>query len=63
VSQCLKCHAPLSSDEIAIYRKLVNRGAAHCMCIDCLAAYMETTRQEIENLIRYYKESGQCTLF
>ncbi len=60
---CKECGAELLADDIAIYRKLVYRNADEFFCIDCLAAWMGCTRQKIEDLIRYYRESGECTLF
>ena len=60
---CKQCGAPLGGDDIAIYRKLVHRGAQEFLCIDCLAAYFQCPRAEIEKHIRWYRESGQCTLF
>ena len=60
---CERCGAALESDDIAIYRKLVSRGADTFWCIDCLAADFGCTRAAIENLIAYYRQSGECTLF
>lgn len=61
---CKKCgKKDLSGDELAIYRKLVNRGATEFLCIDCLAEYFNCDRKEIEDRIKYYRESGSCTLF
>ena len=60
---CRSCGGPLGSDDIAIYRKLVLRGAEDFLCIGCLAAYFHCPREEIEKRIRYYRESGECTLF
>lgn len=61
---CMKCgKAELSGDELAIYRKLVNRGATEFLCIDCLAEFFKCDRSEIEARIKYYRESGTCTLF
>ena len=60
---CAKCGAALETDDIAIYRKLVFRGADTFWCIDCLAAHFGCTRQAVEQLIAYYRESGECTLF
>ena len=60
---CRQCGAPLGADDIAIYKKLVFRAAEDFLCIDCLAAYFQVPRAEIEKRIRYYRESGQCTLF
>ncbi len=60
---CMECGAELFADDIAIHRKLVQRNAEEFYCIDCLAELMGRTRQEIEKLIKYYRDSGQCTLF
>ncbi|MBQ2668352.1 MAG: hypothetical protein IJF56_06990 [Clostridia bacterium] len=60
---CRTCGAPLHGDDIAIYRKLVYRGAEDFLCISCLAAYFKCPKEEIEKRIRYYRESGECTLF
>ena len=60
---CRQCGAPLGADDIAIYKKLVFRAAEDFLCIDCLADYFKVPRAEIEKRIRYYRESGQCTLF
>lgn len=60
---CFRCDKELFADDIAIYRKLVNRGASEFLCMDCLAEDFKCTRQDIEKLIDYYRKSGQCTLF
>lgn len=60
---CRECGGDLLSDDISIHRKLIDRGATDFLCIDCLAALLKTTRPDIERLIAYYRESGQCTLF
>lgn len=60
---CFKCGAPLGSDDIAINQKLISRNVREFMCIDCLAAYFNTTRTAIEERIDYYRKSGECTLF
>lgn len=60
---CMECGADLYADDIAIHRKLVQRNAEEFYCIDCLGELMGSNRQEIEKLIKYYRESGQCTLF
>lgn len=61
--QCKECGADLHDDDIAIFRKLVFRGAEEFACIDCLAENLGCTRDAIEKLIAYYRESGKCTLF
>lgn len=60
---CRECGSSLHDDDIAIYRKLVFRGADEFSCIDCLAVKLGCTREAIEDLVAYYRESGRCTLF
>jgi hypothetical protein len=60
---CRQCGAPLGMDDRAIYKKLVYRGAEDFLCIPCLARYLGVAQEEIENRIRWYRESGECTLF
>ncbi|MGN0641710.1 MAG: hypothetical protein ACI4JJ_01070 [Huintestinicola sp.] len=60
---CMNCGAELMADDIAIYRKLVTRNAKQFLCIDCLAEKLGCPREAIEERIRYYRESGCCTLF
>ena len=59
----MNCDKELLSDEIAIYKKLVNRGAERYLCIYCLAEYFKCSRKAIEDKIDYYRKSGECTLF
>ena len=60
---CKECGAPLGSDDIAINQKLISRNVQEFFCIDCLAENFGCTREKIEKLIAYYRESGKCTLF
>lgn len=62
MSKCYKCGKELIPNEIAIYKKLVNRGATECLCIDCLADYFKVSRKAIEDKIEYFKQNG-CVLF
>lgn len=59
---CKRCSRPLHPDEVAITKKLINRGAREFFCADCLAAYFEVTRADIEERIVHFKAMG-CTLF
>lgn len=61
-TRCKKCGKILTGDEIAVYRKLVNRGAQEYLCMDCLARYFNCPRKLIEDKIVYFKRTG-CTLF
>ena len=43
----MKCGRELTSTEIALHRKLVNRGAAEFMCISCLAENFMVSEEAI----------------
>lgn len=59
---CRKCGALLRADEIAMTKKLINRGTTIYYCTDCLAETFDVKREDIEEKIVYYKRMG-CTLF
>lgn len=59
---CKKCGKPLISDEIAITKKLINRGTAIYYCTGCLAEAFDVKKENIEAKIQYFKDIG-CTLF
>lgn len=60
---CRECGTALKGDDIAIYMKLISRNAEDFLCIDCLGVKLKCGRKPIEERIRYYRESGNCTLF
>ena len=59
---CVSCGRPVTRDEIAVTKKLINRGAAKFYCVPCLARYFEVKPEDIEERIRYFRQMG-CTLF
>ena len=59
---CCRCGKIVTPDEVAITKKLINRGATAYFCVPCLAAYFEVTPEVIEERIAYFRAVG-CTLF
>lgn len=59
---CFSCGAGLTGDDIAIYRRLIDRGARRFLCAGCLAERMHCSREIIESKIAYFKSIG-CMLF
>lgn len=59
----MACAAPLTGDEIALYRKLVLREAREYLCLGCLASQLGNSREELQQLIDYYHKTGYCCLF
>lgn len=52
----------LSKDAIGLNKKLIHRQIERMMCVPCLAAYLETTVDELENMVEEFKLQG-CALF
>ncbi len=59
---CVSCGRPLTADEVAVTKKLVNRGAVSFYCVNCLAVRFSVTPEDIRERIAYFRSSG-CTLF
>lgn len=59
---CKSCNRTLTPDEVAVTKKLINRGATEFLCVDCLARHFEVRPEDIEERIRHFRETG-CTLF
>lgn len=52
----------LSKNEIGLNKKLIHRQIERMMCLTCLAAYLETTEEELKEMIEGFKREG-CDLF
>lgn len=52
----------MTSDEIAVNRKLINRGTEKCRCIVCLSRYFGVDERLVREKIEFFKKEG-CTLF
>ncbi len=59
---CCGCRAALTSDEVAITRRLINRGTTRFYCRSCLAEAFGLTTEDVDRAISYYRRIG-CTLF
>ena len=59
---CRSCGRPLLPDEIALTKKLVNRGAREFLCLACLSAHFQVSEETLREKIRQFREMG-CTLF
>ncbi len=57
---CLKM--PLSKDEIAINKKLIDPSTKTYFCLNCLADYLDCSVDDLEDKIEEFKNEG-CTFF
>lgn len=62
MSYCKQCKKELLPDEVAIYKRMVNRGATSFLCIGCLADYFQVDEKLVYEKIEHFKKQG-CTLF
>ena len=60
--RCVRCGAPLVKDDIAMTRKMINRGTESFYCLSCLADHFELTEDILREKIKEFKAMG-CTLF
>ena len=60
--RCSQCGRPLGTDEVALTKKMINRGAERFYCLSCLADHFEVTEEILRMKIREFREMG-CTLF
>ena len=54
---CRKCGKELTHDEIALYKKIYNRGAKDFLCISCSSHYLQFSE---ELLLTKMQEFNTC---
>ena len=62
MAECKNCRRTLTSDEIGLTKKLINRGATEFYCIDCLADTFNCDIALLNKKIEQFRAMG-CTLF
>lgn len=60
---CRRCGQGLTSDEIALHRKLICRGERQFYCLDCMSGLLRVRREQLEEIIAFYHATGLCQLF
>lgn len=61
-NHCHKCGKILVWDEVAITKKMINRGTKKYYCVECLSKIFDVETKDILDKIQFFKEMG-CTLF
>lgn len=60
---CKSCYkAPLTKDETGLCIKLLGDDDDGYLCIDCLAAYLDCTIEDLQEKVEEFKDEG-CELF
>ena len=62
MAKCMKCARELENDEIALHKKMINRGSTEFMCITCLADFYHCDEALLRKKIEQFRENG-CVLF
>ncbi|MBQ8201780.1 MAG: hypothetical protein IJZ74_08440 [Clostridia bacterium] len=62
MERCIACGQPVTPDEEAMTKKLINRGITQYQCIPCLARHFAVTEQALYERMQYFKDMG-CMLF
>ncbi len=62
MEKCIVCGCAVSPDEVAMSKKLINRGTTAYQCIPCLARHFDVTVEDVLERMAYFKEMG-CMLF
>lgn len=60
---CKSCYKEsLAKDEVGISKKLLGEGDDDVLCLDCLAAYLDCSVDDLLDKIEEFKDEG-CALF
>ena len=60
---CKSCSKEsLTKDEVGISKKLLGEGDDDVLCLDCLAAYLDCSVDDLLDKIEEFKDEG-CVLF
>lgn len=61
--KCVSCMSEIKNrDTLGINKKLLGLNTQNFYCMECLAEYLETTVEDLNEKIEEFKEEG-CTLF
>ena len=60
--QCKGCQKPVTADEAAMTKKLINRGTTEWLCYGCMSEHFSVTVELLREKVEQFREMG-CTLF
>lgn len=59
---CAGCGKQLRWEEEGLCKKLLHSRPVKFLCLPCLAEYLQTTEEELQKTILYYRQTG-CPMF
>ena len=59
---CEKCGTTIEKDIVALNKKLLSKHTKEFFCINCLATFLDSSVETLQEKIEQFKEEG-CTLF
>ena len=62
IRTCVDCGRPISKDEFALSRKLIDIDTEESYCLSCMAESFGCTEDDLRAKIQEFKEQG-CALF
>lgn len=62
VKKCYLCESKLDKDAIGLNKKLLDKNLSRFLCIECLAAHLDVSVENLNAKIGEFKDQG-CTLF
>jgi len=60
--KCYLCESNLDKDAIGLNKKLLDKNLSRFLCIECLAAHLDVSVEDLNAKISEFKDQG-CTLF
>ena len=62
VIKCCLCESKLDKNATGLNKKLLGKSLSRFFCIDCLAAHLDVSPEDLYVKINEYKDQG-CTIF
>ena len=62
VKKCYLCESKLDKDAIGLNKKLLDKNLSRFLCIECLAAHLDVSVENLNAKIGVFIDQG-CTLF
>ena len=62
MAKCVKCERELKTNELGLYKRLIDREGKTPLCLTCMSEYFGCTEELLKEKIAQYVSQG-CALF